>query len=144
MTKEEKAKYQRDWSRNNPEKVKANRASSYRRLHPEVKRKSLGTRRPNGSSQTIKERNLWKRFGITLEQYRHMVEVQKNLCAICLRPERRQQKGKVQGLSVDHDHSTNEVRELLCSDCNTAIGLFGEDILRLQAAVAYLLKHKGQ
>ena len=41
-------------------------------------------------------------------------------------------------LGVDHCHATELVRGVLCAACNTAIGLLGEDIGRLQAAMAYL------
>lgn len=41
-------------------------------------------------------------------------------------------------LSVDHCHKTGKVRGLLCSNCNTAIGLLKEDINVLKNAINYL------
>jgi hypothetical protein len=41
-------------------------------------------------------------------------------------------------LSIDHNHETGEVRELLCGDCNTAIGMAKEDPEILQAMISYL------
>lgn len=52
--------------------------------------------------------------------------------------------GKVLSLAVDHDHSTNKVRQLLCMDCNKGIGCFEDDILRLLAAIEYLKTHTGK
>src|ERR1035437_2658006 len=52
--------------------------------------------------------------GWTRELHNTAKEKQKNLCAICKRPER--MKGK--SLSKDHDHETGKPRELLCFHCN--------------------------
>lgn len=41
----------------------------------------------------------------------------------------------------DHDHKTGKLRGLLCTNCNTALGLMKDSILRLQSAVEYLKKH---
>lgn len=80
-------------------------------------------------------------FGITLEQYNTLLEKQDSLCAICRLPETKQ---GVEKLAVDHDHKTGIIRGLLCSRCNTVIGLFGEDPEYLQKALAYLQQEPPQ
>ena len=47
--------------------------------------------------------------------------------------------GKKRLPSIDHDHTTGEVRGLLCNKCNCFIGLADENIDVLTSAIAYLL-----
>ena len=42
------------------------------------------------------------------------------------------------GLHIDHDHTTNTVRGLLCGRCNTAIGSFNDSPSLLRRAARYL------
>jgi hypothetical protein len=79
-----------------------------------------------------RERFLRWKFGITLENYRFLLAKQQGGCAIC---NRRPPIGKQKYLAVDHDHRTGDIRGLLCSNCNTAIGLLKDDPrIALQAA----------
>ena len=41
-------------------------------------------------------------------------------------------------LSVDHDRVTGLIRGLLCSNCNAALGLVGDDVEILKNAIHYL------
>ena len=87
----------------------------------------------------------WKmRFGITPEQYNELLIVQGGVCAVCGKPKSKKhnKSNRDQMLSVDHDHITDQVRGLLCQDCNIAIGYFHDDSTRLQKAIKYLTKHQ--
>ena len=77
------------------------------------------------------------RYGITIEDFDKLLEKQNGLCAICQSPPSDCNRGN-HTLHVDHDHTTGEVRGLLCFRCNRAIGLFGENISNIDAASAYL------
>jgi len=95
------------------------------------------------SAEKKKEYALRHKFGISLEDYTQMVANQNGVCAICFRPETvRTKQGVIKQLGLDHNHKTDKLRELLCHDCNTAIGLMDEDVSRLLSAVSYLNKHK--
>lgn len=79
-----------------------------------------------------------RRRGLSKEQYRRLEIKQDNLCAICRQPETIMQGEIVKRLCVDHCHQSGRVRGLLCTKCNTGLGLFADDPQRLLAAVAYL------
>ncbi len=91
-----------------------------------------------------RHRHLKRRFGLTPEQFDQMKEDQGHACAICKRPETLaiRQDEKPRELAIDHCHETGEIRGLLCFDCNTAIGKFGDSIERIEIAIAYLNQHK--
>lgn len=84
-----------------------------------------------------RERRYRRDYGITPLQYEEMVAEQSGLCLICGGPP----NGRGKRLHVDHCHDTGAVRGLLCGNCNTALGLFGDDPDRLLAAAAYLLQN---
>jgi hypothetical protein len=74
-------------------------------------------------------------YGISVEDYAKLVKNQGDKCAICgTKPEAY--------LAIDHCHETNRVRGLLCRKCNSAIGLFDDDIHKIENALMYL-KSKG-
>lgn len=50
--------------------------------------------------------------------------------------------GHTEYLVVDHDHATGQVRDLLCHNCNRALGLLQDSIKNTEAALNYLKKWK--
>lgn len=81
-------------------------------------------------------KRILKRHGITQEQHDEMLRAQGGVCAIC---RKRSSAAKTRPrLSIDHCHSTNVVRGLLCHRCNVAIGLFGDDPELMRAAAGYV------
>lgn len=114
--------YMRKWNSQNREKVRA-RNKQYKLDKPDNYR--------NSKLKTL--------FGITLEEYKQLYEAQKGRCAICDQPEiTKHQNGKVKALAVDHCHSSQKVRGLLCSKCNIALGLLEDDITRAEKLLQYL------
>ena len=82
------------------------------------------------------------KFGITEAQFEELSRKQGGVCAICGK-NMGHAKGRGGGptrLVIDHEHSTGRIRGLLCSRCNTAIGLFEDRSDLLEAAIGYLSK----
>lgn len=79
-------------------------------------------------------------FGITYDDYLEMSKKQGGKCAIC-ETQPMGGRGVLRKLAVDHCHETGKIRALLCSDCNTGIGLFKESQKILESAVKYILAH---
>lgn len=75
-----------------------------------------------------------KRYNMTLSEYNILFNNQNGCCAVC----GTHQKELKKKLSVDHAHDTGKVRGLLCSNCNTGIGLFQDDVILLKQAIKYL------
>ena len=89
-----------------------------------------------------RERLLRKEYKIGCSDYEAMFVAQDGRCAICCRPEtRRNRRGAVQWLSVDHDHATGKVRGLLCASCNLMIGYAGDSATRLYSGAEYVKAH---
>lgn len=69
--------------------------------------------------------------------YWHMMIQQEGRCAICGTHEP-SKTGRKRRMSVDHDHTTDKIRGLLCDTCNRGIGLLKDSPNVLRAATAYL------
>ncbi len=91
-----------------------------------------------------KDSYLQKRYGISIKEYKEMLDSQNGVCAICYCGETAMKNGKPLSLAVDHDHTTGDVRGLLCSKHNTGIGGFDDNIEHMKSAIAYLEKHKSK
>jgi len=74
-----------------------------------------------------------KKWNMTVEEFDALIP-EDGLCPICR---------KVPELWVmDHDHTTNEKRGLLCKACNLGMGGLGDDIGNLARAMLWLLRHQ--
>jgi hypothetical protein len=113
------------------------RSKAWRESHLEY-RKAYTRRRQIVSADKIADYKLRKTKGITLADHAVLLASQGGVCAICRRPESARRNGRPRLMAVDHDHRTGAVRGLLCNACNTALGLFGDDIAVMEAAIAYL------
>jgi len=84
-----------------------------------------------------------RRYKISPETFFRLLALQEGGCAVCGKlyetggPGRRTRDGN-RNLSIDHDHKTGKIRGILCSRCNTALGLAEDSIDRLLALINYL------
>ena len=85
--------------------------------------------------EAVRMRFLERKFGMTYDDFCEKERSQGGVCAICGKFETHR---RGQRLCVDHDHETGQVRGLLCHHCNTALGLLGDDVSNLEAAIRYL------
>lgn len=86
--------------------------------------------------QCKSDRHRAVRYGLPKDEYRRMHDDQGGRCWIC----RKLPRARF-ALSVDHCHTTGRVRGLLCGPCNRALGIFDDDVGRLQTAIDYLEAH---
>ena len=117
-------KKEQEWRKRNPERAYEVATAAQVRHHE---------KHPNARRNI----RLKARYGITLKQYGRILRKQGGGCAICGKKKR--PSGKA--LDVDHDHKTNAVRGILCSKCNTKLGVL-EDKKFKRKAKKYLQQFK--
>lgn len=86
----------------------------------------------------VKSSALMSDYGINLDTYNLMLIGQNYCCAIC----KRHRSNFKKALHVDHCHTTNKIRGLLCLSCNRALGLLTDNKEYFKSAAAYLEKHE--
>lgn len=93
------------------------------------KRKEYRDRTKEKAKERSRKHSLKKKYNLTEEQYTEMCIKQNNRCLIC---------SEEANLVVDHSHLTSEIRGLLCTKCNTGLGMFRDNTLFLESAINYL------
>lgn len=81
-----------------------------------------------------KARRFQQKHGVSREDADRMIAEREGRCDICGRTDRRH--------VVDHCHDTGKVRGILCSQCNSGIGMLGDDLDTLIKAAKYLRQHR--
>ena len=108
--------------------------------HRLINKKYAGThieeRKEYYNKPTVKRRRrnyeYLKLYGITQEEYNNMYEIREGKCDIC--------SDFKMVLCIDHNHTTGEVRGLLCSTCNFMLGNSKDSPEILVAGAKYLEK----
>jgi hypothetical protein len=98
----------------------------------------FGCARENGAKYRAANRkkinlsNRAARYGMRSEEIVGLFQEQNGQCAIC------HCEIEFESSRIDHSHQTGKVRGILCTSCNTGIGLFGDSSETLTAAATYL------
>ena len=149
--KKRRAEYARLWRKNNPEKVAEHAKKSRAKNRGKVLARQRKWREENlewcvqkskewyeNNKDRVRNNQLVKEFGITLDQYNSMLEKQNGVCALCFGgPDAKSKK-----LAVDHCHSTGKIRSLLCRGCNVGIGNLKDSPELLEKAAQYIRRHE--
>ena len=75
------------------------------------------------------------KYNMTREDRQNLIDQQNGQCAICgyfFKSEKH--------THIDHCHTTNKIRGILCSYCNVALGLLKDSPEILESAIKYLKK----
>jgi hypothetical protein len=96
-------------------------------------------RRDPELARAKERRRTLRKYGLTTSSFDRLVSQQGGRCAICRTD---QPGGRGEQWHIDHCHSTNEVRGLLCHSCNVALGHFRDDPQLMKRAMAYLSKER--
>lgn len=95
--------------------------------------KILAYQRRRDAEEPNRRNALYRKLGITNEDYERMLAEQCGVCAICGKPP------KSKRLHVDHNHKTLKVRGLLCYSCNTKLAFVEKYVKKINA---YLRRHR--
>ncbi len=99
-------------------------------------------RESNENHISSRDSHLKNKYGMNESDYIEMLKEQNGVCAICGKPElKNARNGLPAPLYIDHDHKNDRVRKLLCSKCNSGLGMFNDDPDLLIRAAEYLRKH---
>lgn len=110
--------YHHKWHKENKDSV-SQQKKQYYADNPEAKQRKMFRDRIN-------------RYGLSESEYNDLIDSQASLCAICQEPV------SYYGAHIDHCHSTNRVRGLLCGKCNRGLGMFNDNTELLNKAKEYL------
>lgn len=80
--------------------------------------------------------NILNKYGITEEVYSSMLKEQNGKCAICGSKDIKRKGAKY--FNIDHCHKNNNVRGLLCHNCNIVLGKIEDSTDWLRKALRYL------
>lgn len=101
--------------------------------------KEWNEKNPEKRSEGIRRSKLKRAYGITPEEWEELFDSQGRVCAICMSSK---SGFSPSNFHVDHCHTTNVVRGILCGKCNVGLGHFRDEIATLERAIEYLRKYE--
>lgn len=88
--------------------------------------------------QCVYKRRIKRDFNLNYTDYLEMIKKCERKCEICKCDLRFLTSSK--NTCVDHCHKTNNIRGILCSNCNSALGMFKDNIESIKTTIVYLNK----
>lgn len=130
--------YEKQLRMRNPEFAERQRENCRRwtAAHPTLKREGDKAYRSKQTKEQRRARSLRRQYKLTQSDVDKMIDAQGGACAMCRRP------FSVVRPCIDHDHDSGSVRGVLCTPCNTGLGVV-ENLEFRDAALAYLAEHTG-
>jgi Recombination endonuclease VII len=124
--------YSRRYYQENRERLKERDREHYKKNAERIKERNRRYAATPEAKRRARIRRLAKNYGISYEEYTGMAEAQGWVCGAC--------GGEPNGLGlvVDHDHGDGNVRGLLCSKCNSALGLLDDSLNKVEALAVYM------
>lgn len=121
MSKKDRNEYRRKYRQENIEHLKEVWRDYYHKNHYKIRLKQK-----------------LRRYNITEDDYNGLLCKQENRCPGC-----HVDLGTLPSklVHIDHCHTTNIVRGIACTNCNTALGQVKENICTLRNLINYLEKH---
>lgn len=110
-----RAQYHRDYAEVHKGELQVYR-NQYRAEHPEEEKVWQEVYRGK-SIEKRKEYTRYYRYGVDVAKFNELLSIQDNSCAIC-------KTVFTKTPHIDHCHTTGKVRGLLCSPCNTGLGIY--------------------
>lgn len=135
--KEKVQQKQKEWYENNKEIILKKSREYYKEHRQELieKTKKWVEDNPEKRRAYQKQYFLRRNFNLTEEEYNNLLNKQNNKCSIC-GVDLFLDKTKA---VIDHDHTTGELRGILCTNCNIGLGHFKDNCANLLHAVDYLM-----
>ena len=124
----------------NQEKLRISR-KNYKLRNPDAEKVRIAAKNKkfkNTHPDYFKDKHLVTKYGITYQDYIALYNNQEGKCVICEAFHPLESKVFTEILNVDHNHTTGQVRGLLCHKCNKALGLLQDNSRILQRAINYL------
>lgn len=92
--------------------------------------------------EKIRDTKLKQAYGVGVDYYEAKLKEQGGACGSCKKDVKTIWRGKEVRMALDHDHTTNSPRGILCIKCNRALGLLEENIDIILSLVEYIRKYQ--
>lgn len=128
------------WREKNAERVKKNRRAYYEANREKIIERARAWEIANPERKRERNRvtRLRDTYGLSAADYAQMLLLQRSRCAICLRS-----FGPKLKPHTDHDHTSGQLRALLCQQCNHSLGhVEKDDGAWLRRALSYIAHHR--